>query len=148
MSRWPALCQLLPSPASLPDTVSPEVCTVTFVSVPATAVTVMRSDGLASWLPSTGGIVRSLARAAACAWADAEAWALLWAGETVEWLPLLHAVASRPMAAAAAMPAYRRPRRPGLRSVPRTVTLPFAPPCNVTQFTCAVQTEDPDPSLA
>jgi hypothetical protein len=66
----------------------------------------------------------------------------------VEWLPLLHAVASRPMAAAAAMPAYRRARRPGLRSVPRTVTLLIAPPCNVTQFTCAVQTEDPDPSLA
>src|ERR1700754_3356520 len=83
----------------------------------------MRSDGLASWLPSTGVIVKSLASAAACAWADAEAWALLWAGETVEWLPLLHAVTSRPMGAAAAMPAYRRARRPGLRSVPRTVTL-------------------------
>ena len=83
----------------------------------------MPSDGLASWLPSAGVIFRSLASAAACAWADAEAWALLWAGETEEWLPLLHAVASRPMAAAAATPAYRRARRPGLRSVPRTVTL-------------------------
>src|SRR6516165_6731441 len=119
----PVLCQLLLSPARLPDTASPEVRTVTLVSVPATAVTVMPSAGMASWLPSAGVIVTSLASAAACAWADAEAWARLWAGETVEWLPPLHAVASRAMAAAAAAPAYRRARLPGLRYVPRTVTL-------------------------
>src|SRR4029077_4334375 len=40
-----------------------------------------------------------------------------------EWLPLLHAVATRAMTAAAAMPAHRRACRPDLRSVPRTVTL-------------------------
>ena len=96
---------------------------MTLVSFPLTAVTVMRSEGAASWLPSAGVIFSIAASAAACALADAEARAALWAGVTVEWLPLLHAVASRAMAAAAATPAYRRARRPGLRSVPRTVTL-------------------------
>jgi hypothetical protein len=83
----------------------------------------MGSEGLALWLPSAGVIRRSLASAAACAWADAEARALLCAGETVEWLPLLHAVASSAMTAAPARPAYRRACRADLRSVPRTVTL-------------------------
>ena len=138
------LCQLLASAARLPDTESPEVRTVTLVTLPATAVTVMPSEGLAPWLPSAGVICRSLASAAACALADAEAWALLCAGETVEWLPLLHAVASRAMTAATARPAYRRACRADLRSVPRTVTL-LCPILRIwTQFTCAVLTEYPD----
>ena len=125
MSRFPVLRQVLPSAARLPDTASPEVRTVTLVTLPATAVTMMGSEGLAPWLPSAGVIRRSLASAAACADADAEAWALLCAGETDdwEWLPLLHAVASSAMTAAAARPAYRRACRADLRSVPRTVTL-------------------------
>ena len=61
------LCQLLASAARLPDTESPEVRTVTSVSLPATAVTVMPSEGLAPWLPFAGVICRSLASAAACA---------------------------------------------------------------------------------
>ena len=50
----------------------------------------MPPEGLASWLPSAGVIFRFLASAAACALADAEAWALDWAGETVGWVPLYH----------------------------------------------------------
>src|SRR5690348_3986081 len=83
----------------------------------------MPSEGTAPWLPFAGLIRRSLASSAACAAADAEACALLCAGETVEWLPpLLHAVANRAMTAATARPAYRRACRADLRSVPRTVT--------------------------
>src|ERR1700761_6936515 len=104
----------------------------------------MPSEGVAPWLPSAGVIRRSLASSAACADADAEACALLCAGETVEWLPpLLHAVASRAMTAATARPAYRRACRADLRSVPRTVTL-LCPSCAPgTHFTCAVATENP-----
>src|SRR6478672_11611732 len=107
----------------------------------------MPSEGVAPWLPLAGVICRSLASSAACAWADAEACALLCAGEAVEWLPpLLHAVANRAMTAATARPAYPRACRADLRSVPRTVTLlcPILP--TWTQFTCAVLTTGPQGS--
>src|SRR4029077_12524456 len=48
-----------------PDTGSPEVRTVTLVTVPAVAVTVMGSEGLARWVAVAGGIWRSLASAGA-----------------------------------------------------------------------------------
>src|SRR4249920_845082 len=100
----------------------------------------MPSEGMAPWLPFAGVICRSLASSAACALADAEACALLCAGEAVEWLPpLLHAVASRAMTAATARPAYRRPCRADLRSVPRTVTLlcPVLPTLDAVYLRCA-----------
>src|ERR1700750_2952123 len=98
----------------------------------------MPSEGRAPWLPFAGVICRSLASSAACAWADAEACALLCAGEAVEWpappllgggggwgclRPLRQAVANRARPAATARPAHRRACRADLRSVPRTVTL-------------------------
>src|ERR1700745_4107406 len=89
----------------------------------------MPSEGRAPWLPFAGVICRSLASSAACAWADAEACALLCAGEAVEWLAaLLVAGADRAMPAATARPAHRRACRADLRSVPRTVTL-LCPSC-------------------
>src|SRR5207248_4033748 len=87
--RLPSLCQLAPPPLRLPVTGSPEVLTVTFVTLPLSAVTVMPSEGSTAWLPVAGVIFRYLASAAAWAEADAEAWALDWLGETagVLWPP-------------------------------------------------------------
>ena len=123
--RVPSLCQLAPPPLRVPVTLSPEVLTVTFVTLPLTAVTVMPAEGSMFLPPVAGVIFRSLASAAACAEADAEACARDWLGETdgVLWPPL-HAVASRPMTAVAATAAIPLA---GLRSVPRTVTLLLAP---------------------
>src|SRR5690348_1244328 len=102
----------------------------------------MPAEGSTSWLPVAGVIFRSLASAAACAEADAEAWARDWLGETagVLWPPL-HAEASRPVTARAATAANFLA---GLRSVPRTATLLLAPVCpSETQFTYGVLTGAP-----
>ena len=87
---------------SVPETGSPEVLTVTLVTLPWVAVTVMWDEGSTPRLPFAGVIFSSAATWAACARADAEADALAWAG--VSGCPLLHPDASSPMAAAA-MPA-------------------------------------------
>src|SRR5882724_10294815 len=140
--RFPSLCQLAPPPLRLPVTGSPEVLTVTLVTLPLTAVTVMPAEGSTSLPPVAGVIFRSLASAAAWAEADAAAWARDWLGETagVLWPPL-HAEASRPMTAVAATAAILLA---GLRSVPRTVTLLLAPVClSGTQFTYGVLTDIP-----
>ena len=63
----------MPPSLRLPDTASPEVRTVTLVTLPATAVTLMPAEGSTPWLPFAGVIFRSAASAAACALADAEA---------------------------------------------------------------------------
>ena len=115
---------------------------MTFVTLPLTAVTVIPAAGSTLWLPSAGVIFRSFASAAACALADAEAWALDWLGETDGTLaPPLHAEASSPMAAMAAAAANLLA---GLRSVPRTAILLFAPSCaSGPKFTCVLLTDAP-----
>jgi hypothetical protein len=70
------LCQLLPLLLRVPVTWSPEDWTVTFVTLPLGAVTVMPSDGLTPWLPFDGVIFSAAASAAALAEADAAACAL------------------------------------------------------------------------
>jgi hypothetical protein len=86
----------------------------------------MPSEGLTPWLPFAGVIFSSAASIAAralAAAADADACALTWPGLGGDGACPPQAVASRPMAAAAAMAAKRPPRLADLRSLPRTVTL-------------------------
>src|SRR5689334_21298405 len=102
----------------------------------------MPAEGSMFLPPVAGVIFRSLASAAACAEADAEACARDWLGVTDGvWWPPLHAEASRPMTAVTATAAIVRT---GLRSVPRTATLLLAPVCpSETQFTYGVLTGAP-----
>ena len=65
------LCQVWPSALRVPVTGSPDVLTVTLVTLPLVAVTVIPSAGLASWLPLAGVIFRSAASAAAFTLAEA-----------------------------------------------------------------------------
>ena len=95
------LCQVLPSALSVPETVlAPGAAgTVTLVTLPWVAVTVIPAEGLTARLPLAGVIFSSEAISAACADADADADAETWAG--VRGAALLHPAASSPMAAAA-----------------------------------------------
>ena len=79
------LCHALPPLASAPDRAAraapaPGEDTVTLVTLPWVAVTVMPAAGSASRLPSAGVIFRSAAACAAWADAAAEADAAAWAG--------------------------------------------------------------------
>ena len=76
----------------------------------------MPAAGSTSWLPFDGVIFSSAASIAARALADAAACALAWAGLRPDDCPalLLHAVASRPMAAVAAMGKPATPRQPAV----------------------------------
>jgi hypothetical protein len=68
------LCQVLPSELSVPDTAPPPgAATVTLVTLPLVAVTVIPAEGLTPWLPVAGVIFSSEASSAACALAAAEA---------------------------------------------------------------------------
>ena len=121
------LCQVLPPSLRVPETGSPVVWTVTLVTLPLRAATLMPAAGSTSWLPFDGVIFSSAASIAARALADAAACALAWAGLRPDDCPalLLHAVASRPMAAVAAMMA-NPPRLANLPSAPRTGDPPLA----------------------
>jgi len=102
---------------------------VTLVTLPWAAVTLMPCEGSALWLPFDGVIFSSAASfaARAAAAADAADCALAWP-VLAGWACPPHAAASRPMAAAAAMVATGRTRRPRLadpRLCPARLTLPL-----------------------
>ena len=64
-------CQVRPASVTVPATGSPEAVTVTFVTRPAVAVTVMPREGLTPWLPLAGVIFSSVPGGVACAVAEA-----------------------------------------------------------------------------
>jgi hypothetical protein len=101
------LCQTRPPSRSVPETVPPPgAATVTLVTLPLVAVTVIPAEGLAPRLPLAGVIFSSEASSAACAEAAAEAEADAADAEAEAWAgvcgcPPLQAAVSSPIAAAA-----------------------------------------------
>jgi hypothetical protein len=101
------LCQTRPPSRKAPETVAPPgAATVTLVTLPLVAVTVIPAEGLTPRLPLAGAILSSEASSAACAEAaaeaaeeeadaEAEAWAGVCGG------PLLQAAVSSPIVTAA-----------------------------------------------
>ena len=124
-----------------PDTGSPEVLTLTWVSVPPAAVAVIPADGSASLAPFPGVIVtRGAAFAAplpvvapAPPWAGALAWLVLCP-------PPVHPAASSVSTATAANPAGLLTRRP------RVVTIRTALTSAPVPHTCVLYTRPTAPA--
>ena len=105
------LCQTRPPSPKVPDTAAPPgAATVTLVTLPLVAVTVIPAEGLTPRLPLAGVIFSSEASSAACAEAEADAAAraeaAAAAAEAEAWAgvcggPLLQAAVSSPIVTAA-----------------------------------------------